>query len=329
MPEPSIQFDAVRRKFHRGEHHDTVRDVLRAVSRRARRQVNGQDPDEFWAVRDVSFEVRIGALIEVSAGLHQDITGRENIFLQGVLMGMQQPTIKETFDQIADFSGIAEFLDTPVKRYSSGMNARLGFAIAVHLDPDVLIIDEVLSVGAFRCQQRAYARFQELARSGRPVVVVSCPTSSMASRSCVRRPRCSSRPRPYRWQCRRVHHGLSRACRCFGAGSLGPSTPGVNHVRRAERQSRDTPPRRERIPFTVTVECQSALAPFTTLGVRYGTWLTNRSCSRRPRHGRRFRCRRARSSRSRFTPTMRAHLIRGHYVIEAYAFDQKRGGELC
>jgi ABC-type polysaccharide/polyol phosphate transport system ATPase subunit len=212
MPEPFIHFESVWKKFHRGEHHDTLRDLVLSVGRRlTRREIVAGDSDEFWAVRDVSFEVRpgetlgiiggngagkstvlrlltrimrpnrgtirvegrIGALIEVSAGFHPDLTGRENIFLQGSLIGMRKATIEKKFDEIVEFSGISTFLDTPVKRYSSGMNARLGFAIAAHLDPDVMIIDEVLSVGDFRFQQKAFGRLKELAQSGRPVVVVS------------------------------------------------------------------------------------------------------------------------------------------------------------
>jgi len=90
---------------------------------------------------------RVGGLIEVAAGFHPDLTGRENVYLQGAIMGMPRAEIARKFDAIVDFSGVDEFIDTPVKRYSSGMNARLGFAIAAHLDPDVLLIDEVLSVG--------------------------------------------------------------------------------------------------------------------------------------------------------------------------------------
>jgi ABC-type polysaccharide/polyol phosphate transport system ATPase subunit len=166
---------------------------------------------EFWALQDVSFRVdsgdalgiigangagkstvlktltsilrpnrgacfvtgRIGALIEVAAGFHPDLTGRENIFLQGSIMGMPPDLIRKRFDEIVEFSGIPDFLDTPVKRYSSGMNARLGFSIAAHLDPDVLIIDEVLSVGDLAFQVKAFDRIGALARSGIPVVVVS------------------------------------------------------------------------------------------------------------------------------------------------------------
>jgi len=214
MAEPSIHFNAVWKKFRRGEHHDTLRDVLLSAGRRRlrrREDADGLSGDEFWAVRDTSFEVRpgetlgiiggngagkstvlklltrilrpnrgdirvrgrIGALIEVSAGFHPDLTGRENIYLQGSLMGMRQAMIQQKFDQIVEFSGIEQFLDTPVKRYSSGMNARLGFAIAAHLDPDVLIVDEVLAVGDYRFQQRAFGRLEELASSGLPVVIVS------------------------------------------------------------------------------------------------------------------------------------------------------------
>ena len=167
--------------------------------------------DEFWAVRDVSFTVepgqtlgvighngagkstilkiltrilrpskgrylvrgRIGALIEVAAGFHQDLTGRENIFLQGSIMGMPRQQTQRKLDEIIAFSEIEDFIDTPVKRYSSGMNARLGFSVAAHLDPDVLIIDEVLAVGDWQFQRKAFGRIKDLAMSGMPVVVVS------------------------------------------------------------------------------------------------------------------------------------------------------------
>jgi ABC-type polysaccharide/polyol phosphate transport system ATPase subunit len=166
---------------------------------------------EFWAVRNVSFRVgpgdvlgivghngagkstvlklltrvlrptrgycrltgRVGALVEIASGFHPDLTGRENVQLQGAIMGMSRADIVRRFDEIIAFSGIEEFIDTPVKRYSSGMYARLGFAIAAHLDPDVLIIDEVLAVGDVAFQAKAFARVRDLARSGRPVVVVS------------------------------------------------------------------------------------------------------------------------------------------------------------
>src|SRR6185312_6546182 len=116
---------------------------------------------------------RIGSLIEVAAGFHPDLTGRENIFLLGAIMGMSSVQVRQKMDAIIAFSEIEDFIDTPVKRYSSGMNARLGFSIAAHLDPDVLIIDEVLAVGDYAFQRKAFGHIRTLARSGMPVVVVS------------------------------------------------------------------------------------------------------------------------------------------------------------
>lgn len=215
MSDPSglVRVEGVWKRFRRGELHDSLRDLLPALSRRLLRPPPNDrlGRNEFWALRDLNFTVRpgealglvgangagkstalkiltrilrptrgvievrgrIGALIEISAGFHGDLTGRENIFLQGAIMGMPQVLIREKFDQIVEFSGISEFLDTPVKRYSSGMNARLGFSIAAHLDPEVLIIDEVLAVGDYRFQERAFARIRELVTSGIPVVIVS------------------------------------------------------------------------------------------------------------------------------------------------------------
>jgi lipopolysaccharide transport system ATP-binding protein len=183
------------------------------VRRMAARGAAGDElrRDDFWAVRELSFAVRpgealgiigpngagkstvlklltrilrptrgevvvqgrVGALIEIAAGFHPDLTGRENVYLQGAIMGMGRAEISRKFEQIVEFSGIADFIGTPVKRYSSGMNARLGFSIAAHLEPDVLIIDEVLAVGDFAFQDRAFGRILELVARGTPVVVVS------------------------------------------------------------------------------------------------------------------------------------------------------------
>ena len=167
--------------------------------------------DDFWALRDVSFSVphgtalgiighngagkstllkimtkllrptsgtymtrgRIGALIEVTAGFHQDLTGRENIFLNGAIIGMRKADIARRFDAIVEFSGIGDFIDTPVKRYSSGMNARLGFSIAAHLDPEILIVDEVLSVGDYTFQGKCVRWMQDTLKNGTTVIFVS------------------------------------------------------------------------------------------------------------------------------------------------------------
>ncbi len=116
---------------------------------------------------------RIGALIEVTAGFHQDLTGRENIFLNGAIIGMRKAEIARRFDAIVEFSGIGDFIDTPVKRYSSGMNARLGFSIAAHLDPEILIVDEVLSVGDYTFQGKCVTWMQDTLRNGTTVIFVS------------------------------------------------------------------------------------------------------------------------------------------------------------
>lgn len=166
---------------------------------------------DFWALRDTSFEVRPGevlgvigrngagkstllkilsrvtwptegraeiagrvsSLLEVGTGFHQELTGRENVFLNGSILGMSRREIKQKFDDIVDFAGIGQFIDTPVKRYSSGMRVRLGFAVAAHLDPDVLIIDEVLAVGDAEFQRRCLGKMEEVAHEGRTVVFVS------------------------------------------------------------------------------------------------------------------------------------------------------------
>jgi ABC-type polysaccharide/polyol phosphate transport system ATPase subunit len=116
---------------------------------------------------------RIGALIELSAGFHFELSGRDNIYLQGAVLGMRRSEVTTKFDEIVDFAELADFIDSPVKHYSSGMVARLGFAIAAHLEPDILLIDEVLAVGDLAFQQKAFARIQEVVGRGAPAVVVS------------------------------------------------------------------------------------------------------------------------------------------------------------
>ena len=116
---------------------------------------------------------RISSLLEVGTGFHKELTGRENIFLNGTILGMRKEEIKKKFDQIVDFSGVEKFLDTPVKRYSSGMSVRLAFSVAAHLDPDVLIIDEVLAVGDADFQKKCLNTMQNVGESGRTVLFVS------------------------------------------------------------------------------------------------------------------------------------------------------------
>ena len=220
MEQPAVVFDRVWKKFNRAQRFNSLRDLVPAmvsglVRRRRDDALHGK---EFWALQDVSFEVRpgealgiigpngagkstalkvltrilradrgksmvrgrVGALVEIAAGFHPDLTGRENVFMQGAIMGMRRAEILRKFDEIVDFAGVAEFIDTPVKRYSSGMNARLGFAVAAHLDPEVLLIDEVLSVGDLQFQEKCYERMQRFARSGIAIVFVSHNLSAIS-----------------------------------------------------------------------------------------------------------------------------------------------------
>src|SRR5712691_3698887 len=208
-----VVFERVWKKFRRGERHDSLRDLVPALVKRGFRARQPQElaSEEFWAVEDVSFETRagealaiigpngagksttlklltkilrptrgraavagrVGALIEVAAGFHPDLTGRENVYLQGAIMHMKRAEIARKFDEIVEFAGLGPFIDTPVKRYSSGMNARLGFSIAAHLDPDVLLIDEVLAVGDAAFQQKCFDRMRDLRKRGIPLVFIS------------------------------------------------------------------------------------------------------------------------------------------------------------
>ncbi len=178
---------------------------------RGRQIIQGDEVEEFWALKDVSFEVaqgevlgiigrngagkstllkvlsriteptkgrvtlrgRVASLLEVGTGFHPELTGRENIFLNGAILGMTRSEITKKFEEIVDFAGVEKFLDTPVKRYSSGMYVRLAFAVAAHLDPEILIIDEVLAVGDSEFQKKCLGKMKDVAMYGRTVLLVS------------------------------------------------------------------------------------------------------------------------------------------------------------
>ena len=213
MSEAAVQMEHVYKKFRKGEVYNSLRDLIPALTGRMFRQgdLSKGDKREFWALQDVSFEAnhgeafgiigqngagkstmlkllsrvmkptrgsicldgRCSALIELGAGFHHDLTGRENIYLYGAILGMTRREIAGKFDDIVDFSGLAEFIDTPVKRYSSGMYARLGFAVASHVNPDVLLVDEVLSVGDYAFQRKCVEYMKEVIRRGVTVLFVS------------------------------------------------------------------------------------------------------------------------------------------------------------
>jgi lipopolysaccharide transport system ATP-binding protein len=178
---------------------------------RGRQIIQGDEIEEFWALKDVSFDVkrgdvlgivgrngagkstllkilsriteptegrvrikgRVASLLEVGTGFHPELTGRENIFLNGAILGMTTSEIRAKFDEIVAFAEVEKFLDTPVKRYSSGMYVRLAFAVAAHLEPEILIIDEVLAVGDAEFQKKCLRRMSDVARGGRTVLFVS------------------------------------------------------------------------------------------------------------------------------------------------------------
>ncbi len=213
MSDVAIRLDHVYKRFRRGELFNTLRDLVPALVKGTVRRDRERElaDNEFWAIRDACLEVRRGetvgiigrngagkstmlkhlagimqptrgtisvsgrlsALIEVGAGFHFDLTGRENVLLNGVILGMSRAEIAAKFDEIVAFSGLEDFIDTPVKRYSSGMYARLGFSVAAHLEPDILVIDEVLSVGDFAFQAKSVQKMKSIARSGATVLFVS------------------------------------------------------------------------------------------------------------------------------------------------------------
>lgn len=204
-----------------GERYTALRDVIarnaKSLARktrdmvRGRQIVQGDEVEEFWALRDLSFEVkqgdrvgiigrngagkstllkilsritepstgrvaikgRVASLLEVGTGFHPELTGRENIFLNGAILGMSRREIRSKFDEIVNFAEVEKFLDTPVKRYSSGMYVRLAFAVAAHLEPEILVVDEVLAVGDAQFQKKCLGKMEQVANAGRTVMFVS------------------------------------------------------------------------------------------------------------------------------------------------------------
>lgn len=192
---------------------DTLTNILKAPAKWVKEKIFDHDSsNDFWALKDINFEVkrgevlgiiggngagkstllkilsqitppttgeivmrgRVGSLLEVGTGFHPELTGRENIMLNGAILGMKKREIEKKFDEIVEFSGIDKFLDTPVKRYSSGMYVRLAFSVAAHLEPDILIVDEVLSVGDVEFQKKCIGKMKDIATSqDRTVLFVS------------------------------------------------------------------------------------------------------------------------------------------------------------
>src|SRR6516162_7725975 len=212
----------VGRQHAQRERYTALRDVVAREARnfarktvdfmRGREIVQGDELEQFWALRDVSFEVkrgevlgivgkngagkstllkilsriteptrgraiirgRVASLLEVGTGFHPELTGRENIMLNGAILGMKRAEIKSKFDEIVTFANLERFIDTPVKRYSTGMYVRLAFAIAAHLEPEILLVDEVLAVGDVEFQKKCLGKMGDVSRrEGRTVLFVS------------------------------------------------------------------------------------------------------------------------------------------------------------
>jgi len=204
MSEVAVHIENLSKKFRL--YHERNQS-LKSVIMRGRRSVH----EDFWALKDISFEVpsgstfgligsngsgkstllkclakiyypekgtinyngKIAALLEVGSGFHPELSGRENVFLNGSILGMSKKEVTRKFDEIVDFSGVEQFIDQPVKNYSSGMYVRLGFAIAINVNPDVLVVDEVLSVGDAEFQEKCRQKFIDFKSAGKTVILVS------------------------------------------------------------------------------------------------------------------------------------------------------------
>ncbi len=210
MGRNAIEVEALSKRYFLGEDYVGVRTLRETLAAAVRRR-NRSPRQEVWSLDNVSLEVpegtalgvigrngagkstllkvlsriteptrgvartrgRVGSLLDVGTGFHPELTGRENIFLNGAVLGMGRRAIERTFDDIVEFAGVDQFLDTPVKRYSSGMYLRLAFAVAAHLDADILLVDEVLAVGDAEFQRKCLGRMASVEREGRTVVFVS------------------------------------------------------------------------------------------------------------------------------------------------------------
>ncbi len=220
MPNRVIEAQKLSKRYRLGvsaEPYGTLRGALTAAFR-PRTRVSGGG-SEVWALHDVDLEVdegevlgiigrngagkstllkllariteptsglvrhrgRVGALLEVGTGFHPELTGRENVYLNGAILGMRRAEVRRKFDEIVAFSGIEPFIDTPVKRYSTGMHMRLAFAIAAHVEPEILVVDEVLAVGDVDFQRKCIGRMGDVAKEGRTVLFVSHNTAAIES----------------------------------------------------------------------------------------------------------------------------------------------------
>jgi len=223
MSDVVLEFNHVWKKFRKGERATSLRDFIPAMTKKLfnGNQKEELQEKEFWSVKDVFFQVkrgeslgiigpngagkstilkllskilkpnkgdirvdgRLSALIEVGAGFHQDLTGRENIYLNAAILGMKKDEVNKKFDEIVEFSELEEFIDTPVKRYSSGMYARLGFSVAAYVDPEIILIDEILSVGDLRFQQKCFNKMEKFKANGVAIIFISHNISAI-SRLC-------------------------------------------------------------------------------------------------------------------------------------------------
>jgi homopolymeric O-antigen transport system ATP-binding protein len=211
MSDTAIEVRGLGKRYEIGVEQVGYMLLTERITERLKSLGRGQKTEEFWALRDVDFEVkrgetmgivghngagkstllkilsritpptegearlrgRVGALLEVGTGFHPELTGRENVFLNGAILDMRRHEIQRRFDEIVEFADVGPFVDTPVKRYSSGMQMRLAFSVAAHLEPEILIIDEVLSVGDLAFQEKCLGRMETAAGEGRTVVFIS------------------------------------------------------------------------------------------------------------------------------------------------------------
>lgn len=271
MSDIAIRAEGLSKRYQLGsrERYQTLRDALAAPFRRRSRESSSEKNETFWALKDVSFEVkhgevlgiigrngagkstllkilsriteptegqvsihgRIASLLEVGTGFHPELTGRDNIYLNGAILGMKKAEIRRKFDEIVEFAEVDKFIDTPVKHYSSGMYVRLAFAVAAHLESEILVVDEVLAVGDIAFQNKCLGKMSDVAKAGRTVLFVThnmLPVKNLCSRAILLGQGRVITDTP------EVHHAISVYS--------GFNATGTSEWQRTARINKDSPP---------------------------------------------------------------------------------------
>jgi len=311
MSETAITVDCLSKRYRIGaasEPYSTLRDtVARQVKRLFRRDAERAAAEEFWALRDVSFEIkrgqcvgiigrngagkstllkilsriteptsgeirlkgRVGSLLEVGTGFHPELTGRENVFLNGAILGMGRKEITRKFDEIVAFAEVEKFLDTPVKYYSSGMYTRLAFAVAAHLETDILMVDEVLAVGDVQFQKKCTSKIGAVASEGRTVLFVTHNLSLLVSlcNSGIYLERGKLIPTASLAECVELYNNVALVKGQAWVGEVGNSQVKITRARICDGKEGESFKRGDKFQIELDYEVFDATLPELVLGI--------------------------------------------------------------